>query len=162
MDAKDRLQFAESLIAMGELYDRDVSTSLAEMYFADLAEFPLSDVLVAFRAHKKDPERGRFFPKVADLMDKLRVSHEEAALVAWADVRLQLRNCQQARTDDPITQRAIDDLGGWYTLGRKTVDQLTWTEKEFVKRYAMYSERGTDLKQLSGPRNGLRLVGRDE
>ena len=162
MDAEDRLKFAESLIAIGELYDRAVSASLAEMYFGDLAEYPLAAVLQAFQAHRKDPDRGRFFPKIADLISKLGASSGQSAMVAWAEVLPLMRDSRNARSPDPITERVVQDLGGWLRLGQQSAEQLVWTAKEFAQRYEMYAQHGADMPRIAGPRTGLRLVGRDE
>jgi hypothetical protein len=157
METTDKRIFGETLISMGELYDRKISPTLAEMYFRDLAEYPLEEVLATFETHRKDPDRGRFFPKIADLMDKLECSSDEAGLVAWVEVRRLMSNSRAAKSADPVAEYVVQELGGWLRLGQTPEEKLVWVEKEFVKRYVMHSERGERL--LLGPRTGLRRIG---
>lgn len=156
METNDKRVFAEALIGMGEVYDRKITPALASVYFDDLAEFDLQEVLSAFTAHRKDPERGRFFPKVADLIDKLAGTNAQIAAVAWSELLPRLRDSRRAMSEDPITERVVQDLGGWVILGSTPTDKLVWVEKEFIKRYEIYAMRRTDLKQIE--RSGLRLI----
>jgi hypothetical protein len=157
MEASDKSKFAASLVGLGELYDRVISVSVAAIYFEDLKAYPLQTVLDALAAHRRDPDRGRFFPKVADLIHKLECSSEEIGLTAWAEVRRLLGDSHNAMSSDPIAERVVQDLGGWVRLGLTDIDKLVWVEKEFVRRYAMYEERGDKL--LLGPRQGLKRIG---
>lgn len=163
MDQRDKGRFAQALVAMGEMYDKDVSQALAAMYFDDLTPYSVDQVLEAMTAHRKDGNRGRFFPKVADLIAKLQPSQAEAALLAWTEVPVLLRNSRAARSSNPITERVVQDLGGWMALGMKTATELVWIEKEFARRYETYAEHGVDaaekVQHIEGPRGGLKLIG---
>lgn len=74
------------------------------LYFRALAEYPLAAVRAALDAHVKDPQRGRWFPRPADLIAQLQglqandgrpgaeeawaialQSADEAASVVWTD-----------------------------------------------------------------------------
>lgn len=162
MDQRDKGRFAQALIAMGEMYDKDVSQALAAMYFDDLALHSVDQVLEAMTAHRKDPGRGRFFPKVADLVAKLQPSQADAALLAWTEVPALLRNSRAARSSNPLTEAVVRDLGGWIALGQKSAADLVWVEKEFARRYETYAEHGVDVAekvpQLAGDRRGLQLI----
>ena len=87
MKSTDAVRFAEALIAVGEMYDKPVSNSLARLYFDDLADYDIEHVLSAMSAHRKDADRGRFFPKVADLIHQMksvpRVTRETSMHPAW-------------------------------------------------------------------------------
>lgn len=164
MEQRDKPRFAEALAGMGEMYDKTVTTSLASMYFADLAEHSIDAVLGAMAAHRKDPDRGRFFPRVADVIHQInaaRLNASEAAMLAWVEVPKLLQNSRAAKAADPITERVVSDLGGWVALGRKSPSELVWIAKEFAERYAIYADRGMDVQALTHERTGLRLIGRD-
>jgi hypothetical protein len=75
MDQPDKFRFAQALIAMGEMYGKELTAPMTQMYFDDLSEFSLEKVLAAMTAHRKDSDRGRWFPKVADLIDKLETKN---------------------------------------------------------------------------------------
>lgn len=161
MEPTDKRFFAQTLFGMAEIYEKKLNPAVAEIYFDDLRQWPLQEVLQALSDHRKDPERGRWFPKVADVVHKLQGTKRDAGVVAWAAVLPLLKNSRTAMSADPITERVVQDLGGWTRLAMTDQDKLTWVQKEFVERYEIYSQHG-DVKQLSGPRTGLRLVGRDE
>ncbi len=55
MEPTDKRVFAQTLVGMGEVYDRTISPAAAEIYFQDLKEYPLQAVLQAFAAHRKRP-----------------------------------------------------------------------------------------------------------
>lgn len=160
METSDKRIFAENLIGMGEVYDRKISPAAAAIYFDDLKDYPLADVLAAFSAHRKDSDRGRFFPKVADLLDKLQATTEQTAMLAWSEMLPLLKDSQRAISADPVTERVIQDLGGWTRVAHTDTDKLVWVEKEFVRRYQMYSEHGVDVLRIAAPR-GLRRIGVD-
>ena len=97
MQKSESPRLAMLLTAMGEMYGKEISPALAEMYFSDLSEFSIEAIEAAMTAHRKDSDRGRFFPKVADLIDKLelkRVAYETSkhpALVAERNAQNALR-----------------------------------------------------------------------
>ena len=124
MKSQDAVNFAQALIAVGEMYDKPVSNSLARLYFDDLSQHSIESVLAALAAHRKDPDRGRFFPKVADLMSKMAPDSGQAAMLAWTEVPILLRNSRAAKSSDQITERVVQDLGGWVSLGQQSSDQL--------------------------------------
>ena len=73
---------------MRELYgvEKQISAQLAKMYWEDLKEFSNEDLEAMFRAHRRDPDRGRFFPKPADLLAKAAKAGPKhlAADAAWS------------------------------------------------------------------------------
>lgn len=84
--------FNAMLSDVASLYGRDVNPKQVAMYFRILSPHSLSEVQVAFDAHAKSAERGRFWPLPADLLVQLeriaaedgRPSPEEAWAIASA------------------------------------------------------------------------------
>lgn len=162
MSTEIKQAVARELVACGSIYNRPASKDLVEIYAACLADRSAEEVTAAFRNHLRDAERGQYFPKPADLIHQLNAmkpSLEQAAMLAWAEVPVLLRNSRAAKSADPVTERVIQDLGGWVWLGQKTAQELVWIAKEFAQRYEMYAQYGTELEAISGPRTGLRLAG---
>jgi hypothetical protein len=157
-----RQTIARAFASCSAIYNRPVDRALVDIYAAALGQYSPEQVDAAFRRHQVDVERGQFFPKPADLVYQIKTlapDKAQEAMLAWAEVPSLLRNSRNARSADLITEKVMQDLGGWFSVGQKTADQLVWIEKEFARRYEMYSELGTDVRAISGPRNGLRLIG---
>ena len=80
-------RFSQLMDELGLIYDREVSVSLKKLYWEDLPARSFAQIEAAFHAHRRDPERGRFFPKPADLIAKmqiLRTDQRPEADEAWA------------------------------------------------------------------------------
>lgn len=159
MKADDRIPFAELLAMVSEIYSREVSREKARAWFALLRDHDIGRVREAFMAHMRDPDQGRFMPTPAHILGKLTPDAGQEALVEWAKVLPLLSNSRRARSENPIVERVVADLGGWVRLGMTPQDKLVWVEKEFARRYAMYAELGVDLPQRIGHRGGLQRIG---
>jgi len=60
---------------------------------------------------------------------------------------------------DPVINKTVDGMGGYDRLGRLPYTELTWTQKEFERRYEMLNER-RDMFELPAPqKNYLKLIG---
>lgn len=70
----------------GMLYERAVTPALGLIYYGDLKSFSNEAVMQMYRDHRCDPERGRYFPKPADLLAKApkTVPTLPTADAAWA------------------------------------------------------------------------------
>lgn len=68
------------------VYDKPSTTDLKRLYWDDLGHLPIDAIEQAMRAHRRDPERGRFFPRPADLLARCRDPRgiHPAADAAWA------------------------------------------------------------------------------
>lgn len=142
MDNVDKTRFVQAFMAMAEIYNRELTSSLMTMYFEDLMDFSIDAVLEALRGHRRDPERGQFFPKPADLIDKLEGSSKEQALEAWPEVLRLASNSRCAVAADPISQQVVLDMGGWRRFGMVDAKELSWMQREFLERYSSTLRRG--------------------
>ena len=85
MSTADKQRFSDLLDDLGVIYDREVSVTLKRLYWEDLGQYPLDAIAAACQAHRRDPERGRFFPKPADLLARLGAgSRHLPGEAAWA------------------------------------------------------------------------------
>lgn len=76
MQANDFDNFARVLDAAYSLHSKSLSADARSLFFAALSDYSLADVRRAFSAHIKDPERGQYPPKPADLIAQLRPAPE--------------------------------------------------------------------------------------
>jgi len=101
--------FSALMDELGEVYDRQVSATLKRLYWDDLGSVPVEALQMAARLHRRDPDRGRFFPKPADFVEKLeRLSGDESITAdeAWAIALASFDERNTICTTDEIMQAA--------------------------------------------------------
>jgi hypothetical protein len=159
MDNSDKKEFATIFYAMGEFYDKKVSTELLSMYFDDLLEFNINDVRFGSKCHRQDPKHGTFFPKPADIIRHLetgKLSTEEKAELSWAQVMHELRKhgaWGDLELDDKQGIAALKAFTTWKEFCAMDASKLTWAKKEFVSHYSTYEN--TPLEFLPSSLPGL-------
>jgi hypothetical protein len=146
MKPQDAKAFGEILGATMMLYEKDVPLPVATVWFKALAQFELADIAIALERHVKDPDAGRFAPKPADVIAHLAGGSATRSLRAWTLVEKAVRMVGHYRSvcfDDPITNKLIDDMGGWVKLASTaTVEDLKFRGLEFQKRYTGLMQTG--------------------
>lgn len=144
MTAQDFERFAGLMLILGEYYGREVSRAMIALYFQVLARFSFQAIEQAVLFHLQNPDGGRFFPKVADLVRRIEGSAEDKALSAWAKVDQALCTVgPYASVDfgDPLIHRVIVEMGGWIALGKKSENDWPFVAREFIARYRSYAGR---------------------
>lgn len=93
----DKLLLSRLMDDLGLIYDKPISVDLKRLYHQDLGHLDNADLEAAALAHRRDPDRGRFFPKPADLLAKVptRAAVHPSADVAWT---LALRSFDESAT----------------------------------------------------------------
>ena len=78
MREQDRNRFAQQMAAVSEIYDRPVGRATAEAWFSTLRDVSIEDFERGMLAHLRDPDRGQFAPKPADILAQIRgaASHD--------------------------------------------------------------------------------------
>ena len=126
MNDADKIAFANVLTATAEVYNEKLTKTKTKMYFACLVSLPIEAVTSALERHMADTDRGRFFPKPADILYQARGSEEEQALGAWAEFLQLIRRhgtVGKIEFDDEAMAYACMAMGGQREVG-------TWTEKQ--------------------------------
>ena len=144
MHPNDRQAFADLLADVMAYYQRDTSTFLLDVFWGGLRNHEFEDVSRAFSLHARDPDRGQFAPRVADITRLLEGSTQTQGMRAWAKVELALRSVGAYRSvafDDPLIHVVIVEMGGWTPLCRCAVDDIPFRAREFERRYASYRLR---------------------
>ena len=157
MDDSNKKEFATVFYAMGEFYDKKVSTELLVMYFDDLLEFNIEQVRHGAKCHRQDPKHGTFFPKPADIIRHLQtsaISTEDKALLAWGQVIREIRRVGSygsLKLDDKQAIAAVKSLGSWQQLCNSTEQEITWKKKEFLSNYETFEKTPVELLPSSLP-----------
>lgn len=71
MSKPDKQRFSEAMDDLGVIYDKDISVAMKRIYWDDLGQFPIDALEAAIKAHRRDSDRGRFFPRPADILARL-------------------------------------------------------------------------------------------
>lgn len=144
MRNEDKPQFAKLMVALGEYYSKEVSDGLIGIYWSGLQHFDLPAVREAMNRHMQNADSGQFMPKIADISKMLAGTTQDRALQAWSKVDRAVRavgNYRSVVFDDPLIHRAIQEMGGWVSLGAKSEDEWPFVAKEFENRYRSYAMR---------------------
>ena len=96
MSKPDKQRISDLLDDLGLIYDREVSVNLKRLYWEDLGGFPIAAIEAACQAHRRDRDRGRFFPKPADLL--ARIGGDAAHIPAEAAWAIALESLDEDRT----------------------------------------------------------------
>ena len=157
MDNSDKKAFATTFYAMGEFYDKKVSTELLSMYFDDLLELSIEEVKHGAKCHRQDPKHGTFFPKPADILRHLqtgKLSPEEQAEVAWAEIMQCLRKNGAyggLKIENKQAIAAFKAFTTWKEFCAMDAGNLVWAKKEFVSMYSTYDKTPLDMLPSSLP-----------
>jgi hypothetical protein len=115
---KDKKKFKAMMMSIGEIFDKEISQTLLEVYWRVFE--PFSDV-EASRALNQAISTCKFFPKPADLIDILTIKPADKAALAWVEVEKAVRhigNYQSVKfVDDPVIHSCLEAMGGWHRVG---------------------------------------------
>jgi hypothetical protein len=133
--------FHRLMKGLGVLYSKPMHEPLLEIYWRALERFDFASVKTALHAHVGNPDTGQFLPKPADVVRYVEGNRATQGLRAWSFVEHAIQSIGGYRSvvfDDRLTHAVIEDMGGWITLCRTTLDELPFKANEFEKRYAAY------------------------
>lgn len=68
MRIEDKPAFTQLIAATMAIYERQMTTSVVDVFFSALSQYDLVTVREALNRHMQDPESGRFAPKPADVI----------------------------------------------------------------------------------------------
>jgi len=146
---QNRQKFQMLMNVMCEVYHRDISDALLDIYWRVLA--PYSDKQVE-EACNTAVRTCKFFPKPAELIELMQGSLQERALIQADKVLDAVRRVGYYDTpsfDDPITAAVV---GNWKHLCKTLApEKEDFYRKSFVERYIAYSREGGRVAALPAP-----------
>lgn len=145
---KDKKTFQGFMLVIGELFDKNPSKELLDMYWKTFEPFNDKECKKAF---KKVLATAKFFPKPADFLEYLQdgVPH----MLAWDIVFKAIKEVgpyMSVKFTDPAIHLTIELMGGWPTLCTMENDDIKWKQIEFEKIYKGVCQRGAFPQQLLG------------
>lgn len=154
MTQADFPAFAGVLAGIAELYGHKLSDMQGALWFSAVKGYSLDQVQDALLAHTRDPERGRFMPKPADVVLLIDGLPGDRAELAWSRVSAALE-CYGAsvsvRFEDGLAARVISDMGGWIKLGRTLTKEMPFYQREFCRRYQALLAAGESMPPRTLP-----------
>lgn len=72
MNSNDFVGFSVELAQLCSRHKETLSESDIKMYFQDVRDWSISDVIWSMKRHRKDAKQGMFFPQPAHLMKYLK------------------------------------------------------------------------------------------
>jgi len=136
----DKKQFADHFMLTCLAYEKEFNAEMAKLYFADLQEFTDCDVASAFSQHRKDPDRGRFFPKVADIIFQIQklsraTDARQLAELEWSKVLRAAAKGLKPKDAAPEAIGALQITGGVKVVGYAEVPELARLKKTFIDSF---------------------------
>ena len=124
--------FLKAMIVAGAHYRREVTKELVKSYAEFLEPRDMEQCAAAVKTHIST---NRYFPLVCDIIDAVEGDNNEKATRAWDRAYKLFEDSQDAKTDDPVLEKVVSDMGGWLILGTTNYEQLRFKQHDFIKRY---------------------------
>lgn len=161
MQDQDKAAFRDMMMAAGEVYGREITKPLLQVYFAALSQCGIEQVQGAMMAHMQNPDSGQFFPKPADFIRQMsgtskqqEAAIEDKASMAWACIERDIRRIGSYGTlkmDDKQALAAVKAIGGWQSLCQTETSKMEWKRKEFIRMYETFERTPLDALPASLP-----------
>lgn len=129
--------FGHVIFETAEAYGLKLTESRVRIYAADLGEFEATQVIAAFRRHRKE---GKFFPTVAELRAQMVATPDDRALLAWnamEQAAVRVGAYQSIEFEDPAAARALTMVfGSWpQWCQQETGPELLVKRQQFLAAY---------------------------
>jgi len=148
MDRKQDLhRIASALLGLGEVFDKQLSETLVDLYVKALDGLTAEQIE---QAAGKAITSCKWFPKPVELRE-LAGGTEQASLEDLAEVQADIAveaidrvgPYRSITFEDPVTTAVIRQrFGGWENWCCQPPGEIKWSRKDFVKAYLAYSRSG--------------------
>lgn len=145
MNQQDDQKFKETMVGLGEVYDKTLTQTLLKLYWATLKQYSIEEVVNAISNHVSNPDNGQFFPKPADIIKQItgttkqiEQSIQDRAELAWSIVEAEISRTGAYRAlklEDKLALATVKAIGGWSKLCQTNTDKLPFVRKEFISTY---------------------------
>lgn len=137
---KDKNAFLMNMATISEVFDKQISDSLLEVYWRILEPFDDSECMAMF---KRIVIELKFFPKPAEMINLIRGDAETRAVNAWLEAVHAVKrhgNYVSVKFSDPAIHSVIEAMGGWPQFALMSVNEEKWKQKEFERLYQVLAE----------------------
>jgi hypothetical protein len=145
-------EFKKQMLLAGEVFSKELSSSMVEIYWEILKKYKDAEVLHAFEVIFK---KNIFFPKPAELIniiEKNKLSVDEKALSQANKVVSLVRKIgsySKPRFNDEITSYIMKNNYNWSLFCvNLTEKDVVFFKKDFVALYKLYSKNENKQKKI--------------
>jgi len=98
--------------------------------------------------------RGKFFPRVSDIIESIEGTSADEAELAWICLLNKIEREDYYKSvsfpDYPAIGAVVKAMGGWIEICDMKIDEEKWVKKEFIKMYPIMKKRGDYPDKLIG------------
>lgn len=138
MNAHDLQKIVEAYSITCLSYEKAFNKQLLDLFISDLSCYSAQQISQALQDHRLDPDRGRFFPKVADLVYQIGLQNKKPDTtpeLEWFKVLKAAGNGRKPVTDNEATLAALQMVGGCNAIGYAEQADLVRLKRSFMDAY---------------------------
>ena len=139
MQSGDFARFRAVMAGMAELYQRELSNTLLDVYWLTLKDWGLDEFE---RAAGSLMATGTFMPRPADFTALRKKAQESTAAEAWFT---------KGVSQDKRANHAMRIATQGRYVGHVPLDELPWVQKRFMEAYAELADVAEAREALPGP-----------
>ncbi|MDQ8040106.1 MAG: DUF6475 domain-containing protein [Rickettsiella sp.] len=143
MNSTDRMEFTQGLMMLAEIYNRKLSELLLQTYWNCLKPYSLELFKSSLESFLRDPDYAlKGFPSPSAWIKAIEGDSASKSLTAWTQVVQAIRcigHYESVVFSDSLIHKVIQEMGGWILLCRQSERELSFSQKEFERRYRKYA-----------------------
>lgn len=142
MHAADLSEFSELVQKVMNYYRRDCSDGLIDLYWDGLQCYELNSIRLAIGVHMRDPEDGKFEPRISNIVKIIEGSKSDRAVFAWSQAQGAASSVgayQDVIFEDPVIHAVIEDMGGWPLFCRFPEKDMSYHQHRFTVAYRAHA-----------------------
>lgn len=144
MIAEEKENFALYLSDVMSFYSQPISNFIIDVWWSACEKYDFDRIKKAFNLHVLDPDRGRFYPKPGDIVQKIEGTVTERSLLAFGKMFSAIKRVGQYSNlifDDAAIHAAIEDMGGWPKLCAIEEKNISFFQHQFTELYCAYAQK---------------------
>lgn len=145
MTKDDQQRFSDLITAVYQFFRVDVSKGIIAVWWNACSDMDFDAIKAAFGVHARDPDRGQFLPKPADIVRIVNGGSADTALTAWAKLERAIRCIGPYRDvvfDDALIHACIENMGGWVHLCGTSAKEMPFLQNNFATLYRGFRSKG--------------------
>lgn len=149
---KEANRFRALMTGLGELYGKEITQGLSDMYWAALSDYSDQEVDAAIKRGIRKWRCVNRIPSPAEIIEEIMGTASDQSLAAWEQLQAGVHRAgtyQSVHFEDGKMGRVIQLLGGWEAVCQWPMSELQYRRKEFMDAY----------KALPAQKNGMTLAG---
>jgi len=149
----NRELFVKNLIALGVVFDKEVTEPVIDIYYNVLGDMTDEQFTHAVN-HIMNTHKFNTLPKPADFLNAVNGNGDSACIMAWDKVVNAMARVGAYHTvmfDDVLIHGFIQGHeGGWAGLCKTEHEQLVWVRKDFERYYKAMQGMTITVEPLKG------------